>query len=565
VDIFLGKIVQWDNPKILADNPLIAADRFPNNTITLVARGSASIDNLIINAVFSKVSEEWADLANQTIGGLLPTPIYALPHVHTAKGNDELLGITDGSSLGYAPWSVVREFNQPTANIINQAGAEVSPTAVTQSEDILEDVFDDILTNVADLDEPEAYPFMGMSYALFRGNMVNVTDELCNRTTVLYRFLRWTQMTAYAENSAEHWGFGSLPPRVRNFTRAMLESATCNGEFILQYNLTRLAPASEPGRIFLIAFAVTGIVTCVGLAIAFYVLAGINSERIPREELIFTFLIIVGAVMTFTSVFMWQRDPVLATTCHARIWLMVFGLYTLLSAIFTRTWHLHRIYNQMYRLQKLSVRVRGVTEVLAGAAVVLVLTTVFLLVWHLVDPYTTTISIFNEVEMTGEYTCTSEHFVAWIVVFAGIIVALLIWGIFVVYRAWAIKDKANEVRWLLLGGYNFFLTLVAVVPILLAVPQTDETTFYVIGTALNFITASIVIAIFVPKLSNQAKIRSSRSGSSQRSQRATSTKQDGSNINLNSKRDQEPLPVSIPVDSHPQDDESTTTSEKDDK
>jgi hypothetical protein len=87
---------------------------------------------------------------------------------------------------------------------------------------------------VADLDEPEAYPFMGMSYALFRGNMVNVTDELCNRTTVLYRFLRWTQMTAYAEDSAEHWGFGSLPPRVRNFTRAMLESATCNGEFILQ-------------------------------------------------------------------------------------------------------------------------------------------------------------------------------------------------------------------------------------------------------------------------------------------------------------------------------------------
>lgn len=164
--------------------------------------------------------------------------------------------------------------------------------------------------------------------------------------------------------------------------------------------------------------------------------------------------------------------------------------------------------------------------------------------------------------MIGEYTCTSEHFVAWIVVFAGIIVAMLIWGIFVVYRAWAIKDKANEVRWLLLGGYNFFLTLVAVIPILLAVPQTDETTFYVIGTALNFITASIVIAIFVPKLSNQARIHSSRSGSSQRSQRATSTKQEASNINLNSKRDQEPVP-SIAIESHPQDEEeSTTTSEK---
>ncbi len=113
-----------------------------------------------------------------------------------------------------------------------------------------------------------------------------------------------------------------------------------------------------------------------GLAIAFYVLAGINSERIPREELIFTFLIIAGAIMTFTSVFMWQRDPSVDSTCQARIWLMVFGLYTLLSAIFTRTWHLHRIYNQMYRLQKLSVRVKGVTEVLAGTAVVLVLTTV---------------------------------------------------------------------------------------------------------------------------------------------------------------------------------------------
>lgn len=146
--------------------------------------------------------------------------------------------------------------------------------------------------------------------------------------------------------------------------------------------MTREIASSQPGRIFLIAFAVTGIVTCVGLAIAFYVLAGINSERIPREELIFTFLIIAGAVMTFTSVFMWQRDPFLDSTCHARIWLMVFGLYTLLSAIFTRTWHLHRIYNQMYRLQKLSVRIKGVTEVLAGAGVVLVLTAVSIIQYY---------------------------------------------------------------------------------------------------------------------------------------------------------------------------------------
>ncbi len=140
--------------------------------------------------------------------------------------------------------------------------------------------------------------------------------------------------------------------------------------------MTRSAPIDSPGRIFLIAFAVTGIVACIGLEVAFYVLAGINSERIPREELIFTFLIIAGAILTFSSVFMWQRDPENDTTCQARVWLMVFGLFTLLSAIFTRTWHLHRIYNQMYRLQKLSVRVRGVTEVLAGTAVVLVLTAV---------------------------------------------------------------------------------------------------------------------------------------------------------------------------------------------
>ena len=345
--------------------------------------------------------------------------------------------------------------------------------------------------------------------------------------------------------------------------------------------MTRISPVNAPGRIFLIAFATTGIVTCIGLAIAFYVLAGINSERIPREELVFTFLIITGAILAFSSVFLWQRNPEYDVTCQARIWLMVFGLYTLLSAIFTRTWHLHRIYNQMYRLQKLSVRVRGVTEVLAGTAVVLVLTAVrinrahltehyfvltshllqvFLVIWTFVDPYRTIVTIFNEVEMRGEYTCHSDHFVAWVVVFAGIIVLLLIWGIFVVYRAWAIKDKANEVRWLLLGGYNFFLTLVAVIPILLAVPQTDETTFYVIGTALNFITASIVIAIFVPKLSNQARIRSSRSGSSQRSQRSTSTKLEGNHINGASKREEQ-LSSARP-ESQPEEEQSTSLADK---
>jgi hypothetical protein len=182
-------------------------------------------------------------------------------------------------------------------------------------------------------------------------------------------------------------------------------------------------------------------------------------------------------------------------------------------------------------------------------------------VWTVIDPYRTTVIVFNEFELIGQRGCTSDNFVAWIVVFAGIIVVMLIWGIFVVYRAWAIKDKANEVRWLLLGGYNFFLTLVAIIPILLAVPQTDETTFYVVGTALNFITASIVIAIFVPKLSNQARIRSSRSGSSQRSQRS-STKPDQSNINLGSRRDQESVP-SAKVASEAQEEESTSTSNRD--
>jgi len=69
---------------------------------------------LIINAVFNKASNEWAALANQTIGGLLPTPLYSLPNVHIAMGDEELLGVLDAPSIGYAPWSVVRGFRQPT-------------------------------------------------------------------------------------------------------------------------------------------------------------------------------------------------------------------------------------------------------------------------------------------------------------------------------------------------------------------------------------------------------------------------------------------------------------------
>ena len=57
-DIYLGKITNWNDPRIAKDNPGV---KLPDQKIIVVHRSDGSGTSFIFTDYLSKVSKEWAD------------------------------------------------------------------------------------------------------------------------------------------------------------------------------------------------------------------------------------------------------------------------------------------------------------------------------------------------------------------------------------------------------------------------------------------------------------------------------------------------------------------------
>jgi phosphate transport system substrate-binding protein len=209
-DIFLGKIIYWDDPAIVAINPGI---KMPNTPIAVVRRLDGSGTTLIWTHYLSQVNPEWKSRIGEGttvrwargIGG---------------KGNEGVATFVQilPGAIGYVAWDFTKQNRMSYLAMKNTAGATVRPgpdtfKAAAANADWSKSLVP-ILTN-----EPgkNAWPIVGATFVLLRSS-----PALPERSSETLKFFDWALTNG--QQAAEDLDYIPLPTAVVDEVRTQLRT-----------------------------------------------------------------------------------------------------------------------------------------------------------------------------------------------------------------------------------------------------------------------------------------------------------------------------------------------------
>lgn len=161
-DIYLGKIKNWNDPALQADNPGV---NFPNEPIITVHRSDGSGTTNIYTNYLSAVSPDWSSKVGHGTDVKWPVGLGG-------KGNEGVASQVKKSegSIGYVELSYAKQNNMHYALMKNKSGNFVEPTLENTKAAIETEVAnmpaDFRAGSVGDPPGVNAYPISGFTYIL---------------------------------------------------------------------------------------------------------------------------------------------------------------------------------------------------------------------------------------------------------------------------------------------------------------------------------------------------------------------------------------------------------------
>ena len=178
-DIYLGKIIKWNDPALKALNPGLA---LPDADIAVVRRADGSGTSFIFTNYLSKVNPEWKSKVGEGTAVNWPTGAGG-------KGNEGVAAFVNRlpNSIGYVEYAYVKQNKMNYALMQNSAGSFVAPDddtfkAAAAGADWSKSFYQ-ILTNQAGKD---AWPLTGATFIL----MHKTQDKPAEAASTL-KFFNW--------------------------------------------------------------------------------------------------------------------------------------------------------------------------------------------------------------------------------------------------------------------------------------------------------------------------------------------------------------------------------------
>jgi phosphate transport system substrate-binding protein len=161
--LYLGQIKWWQDPAIQIDNEGV---RVPNHAIAVLHRSDGSGTTNIFTIYLGAVSPDWSSKVGHGISVNWPVGTGVRGSEAVASAIQQTAG-----SIGYVELAYATSHKLPVAEIQNQAGAWVGPTALgaTAAIDAFQwELAKDVRTPVVDAPATarEAYPISGLTYLL---------------------------------------------------------------------------------------------------------------------------------------------------------------------------------------------------------------------------------------------------------------------------------------------------------------------------------------------------------------------------------------------------------------
>lgn len=158
-DIFLGKITNWNDPKIAASNSGVT---LPNLPITVAYRSDGSGTTAVFTKHLSAISPDWKN-------GPGEGKSVNWPKGTGAKGNEGVTATVQQTqgAIGYTEYGYAKQNGLAIATLENKAGKYVEPTAESASKALATvKLPDNFLASVADPTGDDVYPIVTYTWIL---------------------------------------------------------------------------------------------------------------------------------------------------------------------------------------------------------------------------------------------------------------------------------------------------------------------------------------------------------------------------------------------------------------
>jgi phosphate transport system substrate-binding protein len=199
--IYLGQITSWQDVAIRKDNEGVD---LPNHPIAVVHRSDGSGTTNIFTTYLAKASPEWSNKVGHGISVDWPAGMGG-------KGSDGVTGTVKATpgGIGYVELAYAKTNNLPVAQIQNQAGSWIEPTAAAATaaiEAFQQELAKDVRTPVVDppASAREAYPISGLTYLL-----VPMQTKDASKQQIVKEFVEY--IITEGQASAQSLEYATLP------------------------------------------------------------------------------------------------------------------------------------------------------------------------------------------------------------------------------------------------------------------------------------------------------------------------------------------------------------------
>jgi phosphate transport system substrate-binding protein len=218
--LFLGTIINWQDPVIVRDNPGV---KLPRTAVIVVHRSDGSGTTNILTEYLSKISQDWSFRAGHGLSVIWPVGLGA----DGSKGVLSLVKQSPGT-IGFLELNYAKENGVPVAAVQNRGGTFVDPTpqstaaAIDASEaELAKDVRNPIVDPPASA--KSAYPVAGLTFLLMPKDRPNKDEQAVVRDFVAYA-------VSGGQDLAERLSYAKLPTSLQQQAQASLKQLTANGQ-----------------------------------------------------------------------------------------------------------------------------------------------------------------------------------------------------------------------------------------------------------------------------------------------------------------------------------------------
>lgn len=218
--IFLGTIKNWQDAAIKKDNP---GTNLPKADIVVAHRSESSGTTNIFTTYLDAVSPEWHSKVGKGLAVSWPVGVGG-------KGSEGVTGVvkqTQGG-IGYVELTYATENHLATANIKNQAGKFVAPSAESAAaaiEAFTQKLSSDVRTPVVNppASAADAYPISGFTYLL-----IPKQPKDAAKGQVLAKFVKYVLTEGQQASGDLH--YARLPDSIQHVNQQLLAQVSTQSQ-----------------------------------------------------------------------------------------------------------------------------------------------------------------------------------------------------------------------------------------------------------------------------------------------------------------------------------------------